>query len=189
MRPPEDDSESAYDTSYPMFVVDRLSNHSSVVNPPGDLQGVVSVVDGLAAHRSLGAHLALEGELLDRAVDDVDGVLVSDVGCVRGAVRTMGAHSTGAVGGVSALSTCSASTANRPCTTTSDVTGNLLTIRDLRRSTGALVDEARIRTVVHTLPLEQRASGGIRCSRSRCSIAQKEDCCKSCERLSLHVDG
>jgi hypothetical protein len=133
------------------FDVGRLFNHLGVVDSPGDTQGVVTVVDGLAAHTSLRTDLALPGELLDRAVDDVDSVLISNVRCVRGAEVAVCANSTGAVGSVGALTAGATSTANRPSTAAGDVAGYLLAVGDQRRAAGALVDEARVCAVVYAL--------------------------------------
>jgi hypothetical protein len=139
--------------TFPNLLLDigRLLNHLGVVNSPGDTQGVVTVVDGLAAHTSLCTDLALPGELLNRAVDDVDSVLVADVRCVRGAEVAVRANSTSAVGSVGALTAGAASTANRPSAAAGDVAGDLLAVGDQRRAAGALVDEARVCTVVYAL--------------------------------------
>jgi hypothetical protein len=137
--------------TFPNLLLDicRLFNHLGVVDSPGDPQRVVTVVDGLAAHTSLRTDLALPRELLDRAVDNVDSVLVSDVRCVRGAEVAVRANSTRAIGSVGALTAGAASTSNRPSAAAGDVAGDLLAVGNQRRAAGALVDEARVRAVVY----------------------------------------
>jgi hypothetical protein len=60
----------------------------SVVDAPGDIVSANSPLSTLAAHHALRANLAIVAELLDRSVDNINDVLVADVGPIEAAIRS-----------------------------------------------------------------------------------------------------
>lgn len=86
--------------------------HLGVVDTPGDFITANLTLTALAAHHALSTNLSIVGELLDRCVDDIDDVLVADVGIVE-AVLGCDSKGTSAILDELVLADC-----NGPCAAT-----------------------------------------------------------------------
>ena len=90
----------------------KWPSNLSVVNAPGNFISANKPRSTLATHHALRANLAIVAELLDRSGDNINNVLVADVGIVEAVFRS-DTKSTGSVLDELVLTDCYS-----PCTTT-----------------------------------------------------------------------
>lgn len=100
----------------------------------------------MTVHDALRANLSVPGELVDGSVDEVNDVLVSDVRDVGGIGQLCTERTCAVLYELTLSSNC-----HWPCSAAGDVSGDLLTVADERRPACALVDEARVPTVVDSV--------------------------------------